>query len=92
MAVLAKLTSKNQLTLPAEVISHFPGVEHFEVHEQDGELRLIPMKSVRVRSLNDLVRELREHTAKMGITEKDIEDAVKEVRSEMYAEEQRKKK
>jgi hypothetical protein len=90
MANLAKLTSKNQLTLPVEVVRRFPGVEHFEVREQDGELRLVPMKSVRVRSLDDLVSELREHTARMGITPKDVEKAVKEARKQLH-EERRKK-
>jgi hypothetical protein len=80
VATLAKLTSKNQLTLPVEVVKRFPGVEHFAVSEVDGELRLVPMKSVKLRSLADSIRGLREHTAKMGITEKDIERAVKDVR------------
>jgi hypothetical protein len=82
MASLAKLTSKNQLTLPAEVVRRFPGVQHFEVREQDGELRLVPMKSVRVRSHEDIIHDVQRHFAEKGLTEKDVSDAVQWARKQ----------
>jgi hypothetical protein len=32
--MLAKVTSKNQITLPKAVVSQFPGVEYFEVRAE----------------------------------------------------------
>jgi hypothetical protein len=67
--VLAKKTSKNQLTLPKAVASRFPGVEYFEV-STDG--KLITLKPFE-RSRSD---EVREHLAQLGITEQDVRDAI----------------
>jgi len=67
--MLAKKTSKNQLTLPKVVASRFPGVEYFEV-STDG--KLITLKPLQ-RSRAD---EVREHLAQLGITEQDVKDAI----------------
>ncbi|MDE3149978.1 MAG: AbrB/MazE/SpoVT family DNA-binding domain-containing protein [Acidobacteriota bacterium] len=67
--MLAKKTSKNQLTLPKVVASRFPGVEYFEV-STDG--KLITLKPLQ-RSRAD---EVRENLAQLGITEQDVKDAI----------------
>ena len=67
--MLAKKTTKNQLTLPKAVASRFPGVEYFEV-STDG--RLITLKPFE-RSRID---EVWTHLEKLGITEQDVSDAV----------------
>ena len=67
--MLAKKTSKNQLTLPKAVASRFPGVDYFEV-STDG--KLITLKPFE-RSRAD---EVREHLAQLGITEQDVRDAI----------------
>jgi hypothetical protein len=72
--MLAKLTSKNQLTLPKEVISDFPGTEYFEVTKEFGCVVLTP---VRIQKA-DAVRSKLE---KLGITEQDVTDAVNWARS-----------
>lgn len=72
--MLAKKTSKNQLTLPKAVASHFPGVDYFEV-STDG--KLITLKPFE-RSRAD---EVREHLAQLGITEQDVRDAIAWARS-----------
>ena len=38
--MLAKLTSKNQLTLPQAVISAFPDIDYFDVAEENGRIVL----------------------------------------------------
>ncbi len=38
--MLAKLTSKNQITLPKALASKFQGAEYFAVREVDGEIIL----------------------------------------------------
>ena len=70
MATLAKLTSKNQITLPKALVSKFPGAEYFAVREVDGEIILKP---VRMHSLDSVWRKIES----LGITEKDVADAVR---------------
>jgi len=72
--MLAKKTSKNQLTLPKAVVSHFPDVDYFEV-STDG--KLITLKPFE-RSRGD---EVREYLEKLGITEQDVRDAIEWARS-----------
>ena len=40
--MLAKLTSKNQLTLPKAVIADFQGLEYFDVTKENGRIVLTP--------------------------------------------------
>jgi bifunctional DNA-binding transcriptional regulator/antitoxin component of YhaV-PrlF toxin-antitoxin module len=68
--MLAKLTSKNQLTLPKAVVREFPGARYFEVRTEKGRIVLEP---ARVTSLEGVWRKIES----LGITEKDVEDAVK---------------
>ena len=49
-AMLAKLTSKNQLTLPKAVVNQYPGTTYFEVRAEKGEYRMLPNLQ---RSLDD---------------------------------------
>ena len=72
--MLAKLTVKNQLTIPKAVVKNFAGVEYFDVSTDGDAITLRPFK----RSRAD---EIREHLAKLGITEQDVKDAVAWARS-----------
>jgi hypothetical protein len=67
--MLAKLTVKNQLTLPKTVVSQFPGVERFDVLVEGDSVRLRPFRHSRAD-------EVREHLASLGITEQDLKDAI----------------
>lgn len=67
---VAKKTAKNQLTLPKAVVDRFPGVEYFDVREEDGRIVLSPV----VPGAADRVREKLE---KAGITPEDVEAAVR---------------
>jgi bifunctional DNA-binding transcriptional regulator/antitoxin component of YhaV-PrlF toxin-antitoxin module len=71
--MLAKVTAKNQLTLPKAVASRFPGVEHFDVSTDGRSIILRPLR----QSRGD---EVRAKLAKLGITEQDVKDAVESVR------------
>jgi hypothetical protein len=71
--VLAKKTVKNQITLPKAVVTHFRGIEYFDV-STDGEcIVLRPLQ--RSRS-----EEVRARLAQLGIAEADVEDAVSQAR------------
>ena len=85
MAKLAKLSSKNQITLPKSMISHYNGVEYFEVRETEMGIYLVPVKAKAARTSDSLITELRADVARLGITEKDVADAVKWARKTIRA-------
>ncbi len=72
--MLAKLTSKNQITLPKSVVSQIEQADYFEVEVQAGRVVLTP---VRVQKANAV----RQKLAELGIDETDIADAVAWARS-----------
>jgi bifunctional DNA-binding transcriptional regulator/antitoxin component of YhaV-PrlF toxin-antitoxin module len=67
--MLAKVTAKNQLTLPKAVASRFPGVEHFDISTDGESIVLRPLRQSRAD-------EVRAHLKRLGITEQDVKDAV----------------
>ena len=42
--MLAKKTSKNQITLPKEIVKAFPDAEYFDVSIKDNTIRLMPVR------------------------------------------------
>ncbi len=67
--MLAKLTAKNQLTLPRSIIDAVESAEYFEVEARNGQIVLTPARIQR----GDAVRA---KLAELGIQEDDIADAV----------------
>jgi hypothetical protein len=72
--MLAKITSKNQITLPKAVVKDYPGARYFEVQSKDGRIVLTPVRISRSEAV-------REKLAALGITEADVEAAVRWSRS-----------
>jgi hypothetical protein len=68
--VLAKKTSKNQITLPKKIVDQLPDVEYFDVQIQDGAIRLYPVDA------RGAVQ-VREKLVRRGVNEKDVRRAVK---------------
>lgn len=67
--MLAKKTTKNQITLPKGVIARFGGIDYFDV-STDGES--IVLRPLRVSRAD----EVRAYLDELGITEDDVRDAV----------------
>ena len=67
--MLAKLTSKNQITLPKAILALVPESEYFDVSTENGVIRLAPVQITNADSV-------RAKLAELGIDEQDIEDAV----------------
>jgi bifunctional DNA-binding transcriptional regulator/antitoxin component of YhaV-PrlF toxin-antitoxin module len=44
--MLAKLTAKNQITIPKKILSQLPDVEYFDVEINDGLVLLKPVKVI----------------------------------------------
>jgi len=76
--MLAKKTSKNQITLPKEIVKVFPDAEYFDVSIRDNTIRLMPVKITPIQSSLDSVRE---KIKKLGLTEKDVGEAIRWARS-----------
>lgn len=67
--MLAKMTSKNQLTLPKSITAAVDSPEYFEVEAVNGRIVLTPVRIQR----GDAVRA---KLAELGLAEQDIADAV----------------
>jgi hypothetical protein len=67
--MLAKITSKNQLTLPKSITQAVGPAEYFDVQARDGQIVLTPVRIQR----GDAVRA---KLAALGLTEADVDDAV----------------
>ena len=72
--MLAKITSKNQLTLPKSVIQAVGPAEYFDVQAEAGRIVLTPMKLSRADAV-------RKKLAALGISEQDVKDAIKWARN-----------
>ena len=67
--MLAKMTTKNQLTLPKALIAQVGATEYFDAEVRNGQLVLTPVRIQR----GDLVRA---KLAELNLSEADIADAV----------------
>ena len=67
--MLAKLTSKNQLTLPKAVTQAVGAADYFEVDVREGQIVLTPVRIQRSDAL-------RAKLAELSLTEADVSDAV----------------
>jgi hypothetical protein len=68
--MLAKMTSKNQITLPKAVVGTVQQTEYFDVKVEDGRIILTPVRFQQADAV-------RTKLAELGIREKDVGVAVK---------------
>lgn len=67
--MLAKLTSKNQLTLPKAVVQQVGPAEYFTVSAEGGRIILTPLRVQQAEAVRDKLEAL-------GITEDDVSEAL----------------
>jgi len=67
--MLAKLTAKNQLTIPKSITNAVGPAEYFDVEVKDGQVILTPVRIQRADAV-------RAKLAKLGLTEQDVAEAV----------------
>ena len=67
--MLAKITSKNQLTLPKSITSELGPVEYFDVEIRNGQVVLTPVRIQRADAV-------RAKLAELNLSEQDVTDAV----------------
>jgi hypothetical protein len=70
--MLAKLTTKNQITIPRDIMSSMPDEQYFDVSYRDGNIILKP-----VRVYETDLCSIRNKMEQLGIPEKSVEEAVK---------------
>ena len=76
--MLAKRTSKNQITLPKSIAERFPNVEYFDLRIEGDKILLAPAKIV---PAGPTLERVREKMKQLGIAEKDVSEAVRWARS-----------
>ena len=74
--MLAKLTSKNQITIPRKIIDQIPDARYFEVELSDGVVVLRPLK-IYATSLE----EIRAKVEKLDLDPECVREAMKWARS-----------
>jgi bifunctional DNA-binding transcriptional regulator/antitoxin component of YhaV-PrlF toxin-antitoxin module len=74
--MLAKMTSKNQITIPKKIIDRLPDVEYFEVELKDGVVMLRPL-----RVYDTDLEKIRTKVKKLGLQENTVKEAIEWARS-----------
>ena len=74
--MLAKLTSKNQITIPKGIMLKLPDVQYFDVEYVEGRILMKPLKVYGT----DLV-EVRTKIKRLGLSEDCVDEAVRWARS-----------
>lgn len=72
--MLAKKTVKNQITLPKAIVNKIPDTEYFEVSLRGEDIVLRP---VQIEGSGARLGKVRAKIKALGLTEKDIEDAIR---------------
>jgi antitoxin component of MazEF toxin-antitoxin module len=67
--MLAKITAKNQLTLPKSITNAVGATEYFDVEVKDGQIILTPVRIQRADAV-------RAKLAALDLTDQDVADAV----------------
>ncbi len=76
--MLAKKTVKNQIILPKSVLEKIPDADYFEVSLRGEE---IVLKPVRIEGSGSRLSRVRDKIKALGLTEKDIDEAIRWARS-----------
>jgi len=70
--MLAKMTSKNQITIPKKIVDRLPDVKYFEVDLKDGLVLLKPLKTY-----DATLGQIRSKMEKLGLDENCVREAVR---------------
>ena len=71
--MLAKKTSKNQITLPKAIAESFPDAQYFDVGIQDGKIVLLPVK---ILPAGSSLATVREKMRRLGVSEEEVGKAI----------------
>ena len=74
--MLAKMTSKNQITIPKKIMDQMPRVKYFEVEIKDGKIELKPLRVYETDLEN-----IRSKMKNLGLKPNSVREAVEWARS-----------
>jgi len=74
--MLAKITSKNQITIPKKIMDQMPRVKYFEVEIKDGKIELKPLRVYETDLEN-----IRSKIKNLGLKPNSVREAVEWARS-----------
>ena len=74
--MLAKMTSKNQITIPKKIMDQMPSVKYFEVELKDGKIELKPL-----RVYETDLEKIRSKMKNLGLKPNSVREAVDWARS-----------
>lgn len=72
--MLAKRTSKNQITLPRRILEELPETDYFDVSVRESKIILKPVK---ITPVGSGLAGVRKKIHSLGLTEEDVERAVR---------------
>lgn len=72
--MLCKKTTKNQLTLPKEIVRSFPETDYFDISVRDKKIVLVPVK---ITPADATLKGVRDKIQKLGIKDSDVAGAVR---------------
>ncbi|MDZ7697484.1 MAG: AbrB/MazE/SpoVT family DNA-binding domain-containing protein [Deltaproteobacteria bacterium] len=74
--MLAKITSKNQITIPKKIVDQFPKVQYFDLEIKDGVVLLKPVKVY-----DTSLEQIRSKMKMLGLDSDSVKEAIKWARS-----------
>ncbi|NIM96724.1 MAG: AbrB/MazE/SpoVT family DNA-binding domain-containing protein [candidate division Zixibacteria bacterium] len=74
--MLAKITAKNQITIPKRIIDQMPGVKYFDVKLKNETIVLKPL-----RIYNTDTEQIRSKMKELGLKQNTVAEAIKWARS-----------
>jgi bifunctional DNA-binding transcriptional regulator/antitoxin component of YhaV-PrlF toxin-antitoxin module len=74
--MLAKITTKNQITIPKKIMDQMPGVKYFEVELKEATIILKPLRI----HATDLER-IRSKIKRLGLKQSSVDEAIRWARS-----------
>lgn len=80
--MLAKKTSKNQLTLPKSIAGKFEGFDYFDISVKDNSIILKPVK---ITPAGDRIESVRDKIEALGLKDEDITEAIRWARRKKSA-------
>lgn len=70
--MLAKITSKNQVTIPKKIMDQLPGVQYMEMELIDGVIRMKPVKTTEIDLEN-----IRAKMKRLNLNTESVSEAIK---------------
>lgn len=69
--MIAKITSKNQITIPKKIIDKIPDVKHFDIEFKNG---IVILKNIKI--FDTSLNQIRSKVKRLGLKEDSVAEAI----------------